>query len=223
MSKKKTLNIRYGEVVLFVMSMVNLLYMHYYVFYNQCMEVPMFVFSPILNVLSILIDISIFFLVFYSLSLRRFDLGLWLTYLFTLLWSFSNTFYCRFFSHYLSLSAIGQAGSLTEGLVVKSMVGGFQYWDFFYVFSFICVLFYCCFSHHRLRKVVLHTNLARLLLSLICFPIFARARFILLTILLSLRLEIIQNYIFPIWLYLQSEVNLVDGLYLTYICIMTDV
>ena len=175
MSKKKTLNIRYGEVVLFVMSMVNLLYMHYYVFYNQCMEVPMFVFSPVLNVLSILIDISIFFLIFYSLSLRRFDLGLWLTYLFTLLWSFSNTFYCRFFSHYLSLSAIGQAGSLTEGLVIKSMVGGFQYWDFFYVCSFICVLFYCCFSHHRLRKVVLHTNLARLLLSLICFPIFAGA------------------------------------------------
>ena len=49
-------------------SVLNLLYMHYYIFFNEYMEVPMFVFSPIFNFLSVVLDVTILYTLFSFLS-----------------------------------------------------------------------------------------------------------------------------------------------------------
>lgn len=130
-------------------SVMNLLYMHYYIFFNEYMEVPMFVFSPIFNFLSVILDVTILYTLFYFLSFRRIRLSLASVFLVTLVWSFSNTFYARFFSHYISLSAIGQAGNLFEGLIVDSIISGFKWIDLFYLLS----IFFFVFLYSKIKDV----------------------------------------------------------------------
>jgi hypothetical protein len=48
-------------------------------------------------------------------------------------------FYARFFHQYLSWSSIGQAGNLTDGAVIDSMLAGFEWTDLYY--PLIAILF----------------------------------------------------------------------------------
>ena len=114
--------------------------MHYYLVINGYMEVPMFAFSPFYNICSVLLDVSVVFLCLYFICIKRVKLTLASTFLVTLFWSFSNTFYARFFFQYLSLSAIDQVGNLADGLVFDSMISGFQWTDMYYLLSLFSFL-----------------------------------------------------------------------------------
>lgn len=121
--------------LLLCFSIVNLLFMHYYVFLNHYIEDVIMSYAYGVNLMAVLFDVSILLLLFLLLSWGRLKLSLLLTYVVTLLWSFVNVFYVRFFNQYLALSTISQAGSLTDQAVVNSMMAGFQWTDLYFLLS----------------------------------------------------------------------------------------
>ena len=119
------------------LSIVNLLFMHYYFMYANifyCIE-NMFAFTHLLNIFSIFSDVTIIFLLMYLLTLGRIRTSIHLCFFTTLIWSFANVLYSRFFYQNISLSAIFQIGNITDGIVTNSMVNGFRWTDFFYFIS----------------------------------------------------------------------------------------
>ena len=110
--------------VLFIMSLMNLLFVHYYFLQTIGLEVPCFKSSLIDNFIACLLDVSVVLLIAWIITLRRLRLSLAITFIVTLIWSFCNVFYARFFHQYLSWSSIGQAGNLTDGAVIDSMLAG---------------------------------------------------------------------------------------------------
>ena len=138
--KAKGMNMYKYSLLLF-MSILNLWVMHLYFVLNGYMEDILFVYSYVVNFCTTIIDVSVVLFVFLCLSLGRLRTSVFLTYFLTLIWSFSNVFYARFFFHYLTLSAIGQASGLTDDIVIKSMLAGFQWSDLYYLISFIVFLF----------------------------------------------------------------------------------
>ena len=118
--------------VLFIMSLVNLLFVHYYFLLTIGLEVPCFKSSLIDNFIACLLDVSVVLLIAWIITLRRLRLSLAITFIVTLIWSFCNVFYARFFHQYLSWSSIGQAGNLSDGAVIDSMLAGFEWTDLYY-------------------------------------------------------------------------------------------
>ena len=118
--------------VLFIMSLMNLLFVHYYFLLTIDLEVPCFKSSLIDNFIACLLDVSVVLLIAWIITLRRLRLSLAITFIVTLVWSFCNVFYARFFHQYLSWSSIGQAGNLTDGAVIDSMLAGFEWTDLYY-------------------------------------------------------------------------------------------
>lgn len=129
------------SLYILILSAVNLLYMHYWFFINEYMEVPLFFISPIINICSIIFDISILFVIFKGLLLNKTIYAINLCYFISLIWSFCNTFYGRFFFQYIPLSAFGMTGNLFEGIVVNSMLSGFQWQDTYYILSLLTFLY----------------------------------------------------------------------------------
>ena len=125
----KYINKKY--LVLFIMSLMNLLYVHYYFLQTIDLEVPCFKSSLIDNFIASLLDTSVILLAVWIITLRRLRLSLVITFVITLIWSFCNAFYARFFHQYLSWSSIGQAGNLTDGAVIDSMLAGFEITDLY--------------------------------------------------------------------------------------------
>ena len=121
-----------GFLSLFMVSVVNLLFMHHYFLQTIALEVGCFKSSLVDNFLACLLDASFILLVAWIITLGRLRLSLAITFIVTLLWSFCNTFYARFFHQYLSWSSIGQAGNLTDGAVINSMMAGFELTDLYY-------------------------------------------------------------------------------------------
>ena len=121
-----------GFLTLFMVSVVNLLFMHHYFLQTIALEVGCFKSSLVDNFLACLLDASFILLVAWIITLGRLRLSLAITFIVTLLWSFCNTFYARFFHQYLSWSSIGQAVNLTDGAVINSMMAGFELTDLYY-------------------------------------------------------------------------------------------
>lgn len=117
------------------LSLVNLFFMHYYFVCNGLYVGNMFLFTPIYNFIFIIFDLAIILLFSFCITLGRLNLSMVLTYIITLLWSFGNVLYCRFFYQGLSLSAITQAGNVFDGIVWQSIWGGFEYIDLFFIIS----------------------------------------------------------------------------------------
>lgn len=135
------------------LSILNLWVMHHYFVFHGFLEGKLFKYSYIVNACTIVIDISIIMALLLTLSFGRLRLSTYLTYILTLIWSFVNVFYGRFFFHYLSLSAVGQAGGLTDNVVIKSIFAGFQWTDLYYVFSLLLFICVCC--RNKLKNIKL--------------------------------------------------------------------
>ena len=118
----KKLNVNF--LVLFLMSVANLLFLHHYFLLTIDLEVGCFKSSQIDNFLACLLDTSFILLIIWIVTFGRLRLSLAITFFITLIWSFCNVFYARFFHQYLSWSSIGQAGNLTDGAVIDSMLAG---------------------------------------------------------------------------------------------------
>lgn len=123
----------YKHLQLLIMSILNLWAMHLYFILNGYMEHIQFMYSYVVNFLTTIIDVSIVLFVFLCLSLGRLRISMFLTFFLTLIWSFSNVFYGRFFFRYLTLSAIRQAEGLADSVVINSMLAGFQWSDLYYL------------------------------------------------------------------------------------------
>lgn len=117
--------------------MLNLLFMHYYIYFHHYMEDALLAYAFGVNLMVVLFDVFSIFLVFVVLSVGRLKISLLLTFITTLLWSFVNVFYVRFFGQYLPLSILSQTTQLTDQAVVNSMIAGFQWTDMYYVLSLV--------------------------------------------------------------------------------------
>ena len=118
---------------------VNLLVMHYYILLTSHIETELDLTMFADNLLGVSFDVCIIFLVFYYLSWRRWKAALLLCFAVTWLWSFSNVMYSRFFFHYLTMSAIGQGGSLFDSEMIRCMLNGLRWSDLYFV---LCVVLF---------------------------------------------------------------------------------
>lgn len=145
---KQHINTNY--LALFLMSVLNLLFLHFQFKWTIDLEIPYYTTSPIDNFLACLLDVSVLLGVFWLLTFRRLKVNLVLTFVITLTWSFCNVFYSRFFLQYLTWSSIGQARNLTEGIVIDSMWEGFRLIDIYYPAA---VLLFCWLFSRSKKKI----------------------------------------------------------------------
>lgn len=125
---------------LYIISIVNLLLMHYYILITCRVEEAIDATLWIDNLFGIICDVTIILALLLLITWGKQRLSLFITAIITLLWSFSNIFYARFFHHYISLSAIGQAGNLTDSFMLRNMMEGFNWMDCYYILFFIIIL-----------------------------------------------------------------------------------
>lgn len=156
---KKYINGQY--LILFFLCMLNLLFMHFQFLLTIDLEIPYFMTSLIDNFLACLLDVTVLLAFFWLITFRKPRLSLFITFFITLIWSFCNIFYSRFFLQYLSWSSIGQVGNLTEGIVIDSMREGFKLIDLYYP---ITACFFCWLYYHFKK----HGNTAKCLQSFLC-------------------------------------------------------
>lgn len=97
-------------------------------------------YSEIINLCSIVFDVSVVLILSLLLFRGRLKPALVLTQVLTVAWSFVNVIYGRFFFQYMSLSAIGEAHGLGDGLVINSIMSAFHWYDMYYVLSCICFI-----------------------------------------------------------------------------------
>lgn len=128
-------------VVLFIMSLTNMLYMHYQILQNVGLEFYFAKTSVLDNFLAVLFDVTLVFLFFLLITWGKTKVSIACTFIITLFSSFANVLYSRFFGLYLSFSAIGQVGNLNDDIVIKSILSEFRIHDVCYLISFIIFLF----------------------------------------------------------------------------------
>lgn len=137
-------------VLLFALSVINLLFMHAFFRYEGYFGLWPYAYSTPVNFFVTVMDVSLLLLFFLFLTWGRIRTSLSLCFFFSLIWSFVNVFYGSFFSQYLPLSAVKQMGSLTDGLVVDSMLAGFRWLHCFYILS-ICIYIIIIWKTPQLR------------------------------------------------------------------------
>ena len=137
MSSKVQNKVPFSWIVLFLCGM-NLFFMHGYMFLTSGLEwdPDFFVFFD--NVFGVIFDVLVIFLLIYILSSLRF--ALCFCFGVTLLWSFANVLYSRFFQHYISLSAIGQGDALFNSQMLSIVIGGIRWIDLYFVFVLVLFL-----------------------------------------------------------------------------------
>lgn len=138
-------------LLMFMMSMTNMIFLHQYFLHTIDLEVGCYVSSFFDNLLACLIDVTFVLFVSWIITLRRLRASLVITFVITLLWSFCNVFYARFFHQYLSWSSIGLAGNLSDPIVLDSMTAGFRLIDLYYPLAII--LFCWIFIHSKYHDV----------------------------------------------------------------------
>ncbi len=141
-------------LLLFGLSVVNLLFMHGQMAMTVEFEYPFKPDAIWSNVFSCLIDTTFFFLLSLLLTKGRVKGALLLTFVLTALLSFCNVLYSRFFGHYLPNLAFLQVGNLYDNDVMGSALTGFRWQDLFYILW--AVLF--GWLYKRYNKVELKTQ-----------------------------------------------------------------
>lgn len=118
--------------VLLAFCGVNLLMMHYGFVNTGYIEEELELMAYIDNLMGITIDVTVVFLLSYLLCWKRMKWALSITFFVTFFWAFSNIIYARFFHHYLTLSAMGQGGTLLNEQIFDSVMAGLRWSDLLY-------------------------------------------------------------------------------------------
>lgn len=126
---------------------MNLMIMHYYILLTCRVEEAVDAIFWIDNLLGIVCDTTIVLSLSLLFTWGRQRLSLLFTAIITLLWSFSCILYSRFFHHYIPLSALGQAGTLTDSFMVSNITEMLSWTDLFFVIVFTLII--CFFLHSR--------------------------------------------------------------------------
>ena len=124
----------------FVMSAMNLFFMHYYILCTASMDDEPNFTRFIDNILGVTIDLTVITLIAYFVSGRKLKATATIIFFVTLLWSFSNVLYSRFFHHYISISAIAQGGSLFDSFMLDCLWSGFRWIDCYYLVLMVSFL-----------------------------------------------------------------------------------
>lgn len=136
MKNKKTLP-------LYLVGIVSLLIMHYYILVNCRLEEATDILLWIDNLFGVVFDYTIICAFLCLITGWKVHLSIFITSITAIGWSFTNVLYSRFFHHYLSLSAIGQARTLADSFMLNNIKEGFQYFDFIYILLFVvCIWFF---------------------------------------------------------------------------------
>lgn len=149
-------NNRYKVLILLALPMLNLLFMHYFFYFNGVLEWT-WAYSKVINLCGVTFDISVLFILSLLFLKGRFKPAIVITQVVTLLWSFVNVMYGKFFFQYMSLSAIGEAHGVGDGLVINSVISAFCWYDSFYLISAILfIVLYKKVGAHRInnRKIM---------------------------------------------------------------------
>ena len=126
-----------GLLYLLTISVINLLVMHYTVFLTCNVERQIDFTVFIDNFGIVVCEVLIITLVFSIFLMRRIRLAAFMCSVVTVLWSFCNVVYARFFSQYLTASAIGEGGNLLHPFIIKCLVDGVRWRDVIYLISFV--------------------------------------------------------------------------------------
>lgn len=156
--------------------MLNLLFMHYYFYLNGYVE-WVWMYSEVINICSIIFDVSVLLILFLLLLGGRLKIAVLITYFLTLIWAFVNVVYGQFFYQYISLSAIGEAQALGDGLVIDSLKTAFHWYDLFFVVSLTCFFIVYKKTTNRIfkRKWVIKmvwVPLASLLMTVVAYSLY---------------------------------------------------
>lgn len=130
-------------LLLLLFSVVNLLFMHYQFLVTIGIDFYFSKTSVLDNFMAVFLDVTILFLFFLLLCWGRVKISLLLTFITTLLLSFCNIVYSRFFGQYITFSAFGQANNLVDDVVVKSILSEIRGYDI--IFLIFLLLFICVF------------------------------------------------------------------------------
>ena len=133
-------NLKNSSHYILVMPFMNLLFMNCYFYMNGLLE-WVYLYSWFISICSVLFDVYVLAFVFTILTGGRIKMACAITQLVTLVWSLINTFYGRFFFQYISLSAFGEAQSLQDSIVIKSIMSGISWYDLFYIISIVIFIF----------------------------------------------------------------------------------
>ena len=140
--------------------------MHHYFLQTIGLEVGCFKSSLVDNLIACLLDVSVILFIAWIITLRRLRISLAITFVITLIWSFCNVFYARFFHQYLNWSSIGQAGNLSDASVVNSMLAEFHTIDLYY--PIMAILFFWIFIRWRGHNTTSKSLRTIILTWLIC-------------------------------------------------------
>ena len=116
---------------------LNLFVMHYSALFTGCVDGEMNITTIVDNIVGVGSDVIILFLLAYGITMKRLRPALVITFCITLLWSFSNVMYSRFFHSYVSLSAMGQGQTLSNPDIMRCIIDGFRSSDVYYILSTI--------------------------------------------------------------------------------------
>ncbi len=128
-------------LVLAGMSIINLLYMHYSISFAYVPELIDWV-SIFDNLTGIIIDMTVVLLCCIIITNSKITTAFAMLYFVTFSWSFCNILYSRFFHSYISLSSISQGWSMTDSIVIKSTLQGFQWYDLIFCIWASLFIFY---------------------------------------------------------------------------------
>ena len=165
---------------LYFIAIVNLLVMHYHILITCRVEEAIDAVHWVDNLLGIICDVTIILSLSLLITWKRQRLSLLITAIVTLLWSFSNILYSRFFHHYISLSAMGQAGTLTDSFMLQNMKEGLQWEDCYFIIILIIILWLYLTScnnslQYKLRFILLKWPISILVIDITFHLIFCLA------------------------------------------------
>ena len=128
-------------ILLILIALFNLLFMHYSIFMSCDVERQIDNTIYVDNLFVVICEVLLLFLVLSVPTKRNVRLAAFLSSLITLLWSFCNVVYARFFFQYISVSAIGESGNLLDPFIFNCLIDGVR-WHFallLFVFKGSCL------------------------------------------------------------------------------------
>ena len=173
------LKMNYKNKYLIIFPMLNLLFMHYYFYFSDILEWT-WVYSEITNLCGVVFDVSILLIVSLLIVGGRLKPAFAITQMLTLIWSFANVMYGKFFFQYMSLSAFGETHGLGDDLVINSVMSAFCWYDLFYLISAICfILVYRRVKPDRYQyKMILRLFVIPVITVLLTIAVFSTYHFI---------------------------------------------
>ena len=131
----------YAKVIfLYLMCVINLLYMHYYIISTCGVELGIDITSFYDNFCAVIFDVSLLFATLCIITRNHVRTSLGLCFGITLCWSFCNILYSRFFFRYISFSSLSQTSNLLDWFMLKCMINEIHWQDFLFI---VFILVFC--------------------------------------------------------------------------------